>query len=201
MGRFSIFFGILSILVAVAMMILLFAVEDVQFVEDLMVQLHCEEGETSITTAQRLNFSGTQNSTTVFYCTNNENIQREITGRMGLTIAVSFALPLLLGMMFIFGGAFRLANKQERNLAKRFNNYEVYGGQAINLTSTSLSPAQLEQVQQVLQTLSGSMEQMDNPTLADRLQQLEEARNQRLISSAEYERTRQAILDSMDDNL
>ncbi len=206
MGRFLIFTGIILIFVSVALMIAVFAVEDIPFIEDILVDVYCEPGETSITSARRLSFGGTQNSTTVWYCDDNEGNEREITGQVGFTAVGVFLVPFFLGMFMIFAGAWRA----QRNFTGKIMSsiginedvqiYTMKGAPAINLSKANMSAEQQAQVEQVLQSVSNAFgTPASSNTLAERLKQLEDARQQGLISSAEYERTRQAILDSMDD--
>ena len=114
MGRFSIFLGIILIFVAVGLMITVFTAEHIPFVEEMMVDLYCEEGETAISRASRLSFSGTQNSTEVYYCNDLDGNQREITGQVALTAVLVFFVPFAVGMVMIFYGVWHI----KRNFRK-----------------------------------------------------------------------------------
>lgn len=209
MGRFFIFPGIVLIFVAVGLMIAVFSVEDIPFVQDILVEQYCEPGE-SITHASRLSFSGTQNSTSVWFCDDNEGSQREITDKIGFTAVVLFLVPFLSGMFMIFFGAWRAQSSFTKKVMSNLGVdntddmqiYSMKGASDIKLANANISPEQRAQVNQVLQSVSSAFgTPASSSSLADRLKQLEDARNQGLISREEYDRTRQAILDGMDDNL
>ena len=206
MGKLFVFLGIILILVAVGLMIAVFSVEDIPFVQDTLVDLYCEPGETSITHASRLSFSGTQNSSSVWFCDDGEGNEREITGQIGLTAVGVFIIPFLTGLFMIMGGAWSIQRNFTRKIMSSAgidNDMQIYsmtGAKNIDLSNANLSPEQQAQAEKMLQSLSNaSSVPASSSTLADRLKQLEEARNQGLISSAEYERSRQAILDGVDD--
>lgn len=203
MGRFLVFTGIILIIVAIALMIAVFAVEDVPLVQDTLVGLYCEPSETSITHASRLSFSGTQNSTSVWFCDDGEGNEREITAQIGLTAAGAFVVPFLIGLFMIMYGAWSIQRNFTRKVMSSVgidNDMQIYSMKGANLSNANLSPEQQAQAQKILQSLSkASGVPANSSTLAERLKQLEEARDQGLISSAEYQRTRQAILDGMDD--
>jgi len=210
MGRLFIFLGIVLIFVGVGLMIAVFSVSDVPFIEDIMVEQFCEPSETSITHASRLSFSGTQNSTSVWFCDDNEGNQREITNQIGLTAVVVFLVPFLTGMFMTFLGAWRIQRSFTKNIMSNLglqstDGVQVYttqGGTTIDMRSGKVSPQQQEQVNQILQSVSSAFgAPASSSSLADRLKQLEDAYNQGLISREEYDRTRQAILDGMDDNI
>lgn len=203
MARFLILTGIILIIVAIALMIAVFSVEDVPLIQDTLVGLYCESGETSITHASRLSFSGTQNSTSVWFCDDGEGNEREITAQVGLTAAGVFVVPFLIGLFMIMYGAWTIQRNFTRKIMSSVgidNDMQIYSMKGANLSNANLSPEQQTQAQKILQSLSNaSTTAASSSTLTDRLKQLEDAREQGLISSAEYQRTRQAILDSMDD--
>ena len=60
-----------------------------------------------------------------------------------------------------------------------------------------LSPEAKAVMDQVFSQVGAAFGNKDS--LVDKLRQLDDAKQQGLISQSEYERTRQAILDSMDD--
>lgn len=180
MGRLLIILGTALIIAAVALIIMVFSVEDIPIVQETLAGLYCEPNEI-ITHASVLRFGGTENADDLYFCDNNEGEEREITGQIMLTAGGVFIVPFLLGLLMTMYGAWS-TQKNFSNKALSVTGHEIY-----KMKGGSLS-----------QPVDFSK---NTSNLADRLQQLDEARQQGLISKAEYDRTRQSILDSMDDNL
>ena len=193
MGRLLIILGVFEIFLGVGAMIVVFSIDAIPFVEDFLIDQYCESHERKITSARTYS-GGSNSSSTVWYCEDVEGNRREITDKIGLTGVAVFLVPFLSGMVMIFMGAFRAKN----NMLKRFG---LAGGNPYgSSTSIDLTNASPAQVHQFLQALA-ARNQGGSATLASRLQQLDQARNQGLITESEYQRVRQQILDSMDDNL
>lgn len=212
MGRLLFVLGLGLIGVAIALMISILSVANIDFVKDIMIDRYCEPDEIDITDASRLSFSGTQNSSTVYFCEDAEGNRREITNQIGFTAVVAFLVPFLTGLLMTIGAGGMMA----RNQMKKFglNNIQVTtmpdGSQQANL-----SPEQQATLQRVASAFGAKSADFTNvsvsstsptspqssTTLAERLQQLEDARKQGLITSAEHQRARDALLDAMDDDI
>ncbi|MEO1287030.1 MAG: hypothetical protein AAFV93_04625 [Chloroflexota bacterium] len=204
MGRLLIVLGILLIIVAVGLMIAIFAVEDLPLAQDILVNLYCEADETAITSASRLSFNGTQNSTTVYFCEDIEGNRREISNVIVLTAVTAFIIPFLTGLFIIMGTVGFLARRTTNKLLS-LNSMNIIRS-ADGTLQTNLSPEQQANLQNMMKTFEASSVNVVSSssstlTLTERLQQLEKAHRKGLISRVEYEQTRQNILDAMDDDL
>ena len=188
MGRFILLLGIFLIIFAIAFMGLLFSPNVVPFVADTMVTVYCEAPETQITSGDRLNTGGTRNSSSVYFCEDEDGNRREITDSVGATAAIGFIVFLFSGILLTLGGLGRMGRdrRAKRKIARS------QGG----LASAGIVSEQQETVQNVYSTDETNN---TNISLTERLQQLDDARKQGLISKQEYDRTRQSILDVMDD--
>lgn len=208
MGRLLILLGVLLILAGSSVMIALLMPQTFAPVEDFILQLHCEPGD-RLTSVDSIQTSGTLNSATTLFCDDNEGNLRDITSDMFVMVAVAFLVPFGVGMVLVYIGAVLRQREQAPDISDAWGgvpvgqiaDVEVYGQgfDANSLSQMNIPPEKLEQVQQVLRTVTSAFG--INSTLSERLQQLEEARQKGLISQSEYDETRRAILDSMDDNL
>ncbi|MEL6404243.1 MAG: SHOCT domain-containing protein [Chloroflexota bacterium] len=206
MGRFLILLGVLLILAGSGAMIGLLMPEQFPPVEDFILQLHCELGD-RLSTVNSTQADG--ETTLTLYCDDNEGNLRDISADMFVTIAIAFLVPFGIGMLLVYIGVALRQREQAPDISDvwggvpvgQMADVEVYGQSfdANSLAQMNIPPEKLEQVQQVLRTVTTAFG--INNTLSERLQQLEDARQKGLISQSEYDTTRQAILDSMDDNL
>ena len=188
MGRFLFIIGLLLIFVSVGYMI--FFISGNEMVGGLICN-----GDETLEQQHRQTFSGnTGGSTTDFYCVDEEGESRDVTDTMIIVGAGGFIaifLPSLL--MTIIGGRMMM-----KRTTKQFINKFV-DGQNINDIS-QYQPQSQDDVQAILQQLSAKAGKPApaQGTLTDRLKQLEDARDDGLLSQAEYDRMRQTILDNID---
>lgn len=205
MGRFLIFVGISLIVVAVIFMLVGLGVAGEEVAGQIIIPLACEEGD-SIRTESRMTFSSDGRSqTTDFFCVDSEGIEENVTDSVIVIIIVGFGGLLITGILTIFMGSRIVSKRMQENLRNTVFEQQGIGNihsSVIDLRSNTLKQGQIPpETQAQIQAIFSQMGDAfaNNDSLADKLQQLEEARQQGLISQAEYERTRQAILDSMDD--
>lgn len=206
MGRFLIFAGILLIITAVIFMMATLGVFGTDIAAQIIVPISCEEGDT-IRTQNRLSFSNNgSGQTTDFFCVDNEGDEEDVTGSVVMIIIVGFAGLLGTGILMIFIGAGILAKRVGQNFTNSLFGQQNLGNvqstsydlrKSSNVSQAQLSPEAKAVMEQVFSQVGDAFG--NNDTLADKLRQLDEAKQQGLISQSEYERTRQAILDSMDD--
>ncbi len=177
--------GCLLIILAVVGLIALVVVPVLPFLENspqvdgFLQPLLCQPGET----VQREQYSyrdseGTSYSMNV-YCMG-DGVERDVTMNWTLIGVGAFLVPFLIGLFaFIYG-----VNRNARN-------------RSVTLTTASIGNTGW------VMPSSGGMSVgtggSKNASLVQRLKELQDARDAGLISAIEYDRTRQQILDSMDD--
>lgn len=149
------------------------------------------------------------------YCENNEGQQRDITMQAITTMIVVFLVPFVVGLVLALIGGIAAFAGWTRRLASSgsiagvpVTVYSSTPGESVRYTTTTVRmnnqeiPAEaaevIKQVMAGFQASAGSFQAGGaNDDLVTKLRQLEEARDAGLISAAEYDRTRQRILDSM----
>ncbi len=215
MRRFIILLGIFLIVIS---MVLLFIVieEDSPLTLQLVTALHCGEGEKA---TQELGSyiprSGTSSGgrPVWFYCINAEGIERDITAQGFFTMAGVFVIPFLTGLLMLIGGvtaAARAGTKQFLQATQIQGATVTFRDPETLVTSqANLTPEQQVRMEQAFNMLDkmmpGLKENLNVTTvqstgsgdLTTRLKQLEDARQQGLITQSEYDRLRQQILDDL----
>lgn len=207
MGRLLIGLGIGLIFASVIFMGLVFGLAGEDVSAQIITPFACEDNET-LTQLQRSLPSYEGNGVTIdFFCEDSEGQERNVTGVAVMVIIIGFAGLLIAGIFSTIIGA-SIASK---NLAQNFGG--VISGQygtvlntqsaTIDLRDGSFQEAQGQLTPELRNIMKQASNQLDKlsggDTLADKLQQLEDAYEQRLISREEYYKTRLAILDKMDD--
>ena len=208
MGRFLIILGIGLILITVGGFVFsLVGMESARFAA-IVEQWVCDTEETLqvVTGVPRIDSDGSTVQSINIYCHIGENIQRDVTGLVFGGIVGGFIGGLLLGIGLIFWGALRVVRQQRQHMVSMMQTFQVSPTQAsvIDLRSSTIDydqiPPQAQAIlQTVLQSLTSATGSLQGDTLAERLKELEDARQQGLISQQEYDRIRTALLDKMDD--
>jgi hypothetical protein len=177
--------GCLLIVLAVLGLIVLVVVpvlppfEENESIDAMLLPIVCQTGETILRDqySEPAREGGTAYSMNV-YCIDKDEERRDETGRWVIISMLIFGAPFGLGMLMIIGGAARGATKMATNI-----------GTFAQPTSSPFSTG----------TASFSAGQPAQPqagqTLSARLKQLDDARNQGLITPEEYDQMRQKILD------
>ena len=117
MGRLFLFIGIILTLAGPGLMIAVFSVQDIPFIQDILVEQYCEPGE-SITHARGASLPGANTYSDIWYCDDNEGNQREITGQIAVTGIVLFVAPFLIGMILIFAGEWTIFLKHRLTVSQ-----------------------------------------------------------------------------------
>jgi hypothetical protein len=206
MGRLSVLLGTVLVIAAIGVMTLTGTVETYAFSANLVADYLCEADE-RITTEQRVVQQATVGTTTFYYCEDIEGVRREINAELRQVTAIGFMAPFVPGILLMMYGVWAVRRERARSQivpypgkAKNSDVYTITGGSTINLSQTNMSPQQQAQVEQILQSVASAFGAFDgDTTLAERLKEVEDAYQQGLISTEEYERVRQAILDRADD--
>ena len=215
----------LRIIVGIALMgaafVLLFVLvvvgEDSPAMAQIMAALTCESGEEFVQELGAFQVDPATRSSgreLRFYCVNNENQQRDVTAQGIVSIAAMFGVPFLLGLALMIWGIFALARGRRQSgipmmttvttpsdmfpLGDTFRSGTVITIDSEGVRRSELSPdAAADMVQQMFGGLGAAMSEMSGGDLASKLQQLEDARKQNLISEDEYQRLRGEILDGL----
>jgi hypothetical protein len=214
MGRLFIFLGIILIIaISIAFAAAMIGMESEQFASFFEPYVcNSEESFAVILGPRTRDFDGDVSQSVNMVCQVNDANQRNVTGKVLLVVVGGFVGGLLLGIVLTIVGSFIAVRNQTKRFTGMMQSFNVQPGQAnvidlrgkrgamsMNEVYGNIPPESAEMVQSVLQSITRAMGSMTGDTLAERLSQLEEARQQGLISQSEYDRIREALLDKMDD--
>jgi len=209
MGKFLVIFGVLITFGAAGFFIFSMFETDHPVIAGAIETLACEGSETL--RIERNSWSlpnGEFGENITFFCDIEPGVGRDVTGMGVLFQGGIFTVLLLVGMMFIFAGAFRSKRSRKQAFQSQLQQQDFWEqgdgtAQAVNVHGDieNLPPQTRAMLENMLggmiTTVTSSGQQA--ASLTERLQQLDEAYQKNLISKAEYDKVRQAILDSMDD--
>jgi hypothetical protein len=222
MGK-VIFLGLVLIGLGVAAMIFLFQGPENATVAELMDSLYCQPGEhigqafvSRSSSSLRLNGQGV-----LFYCANDAGARRDVTGSVAVLIGGAFAVPFVLGLLTVILGANMAVRRKMRStlVGNSVVDTTPFFGQAASqpirsgtvitingktATQADLPPQAAKVLESLLGGFAGTAMQAaikGEGTLPDKLEQLKEALDKGLITQAEHDRLRQAILDQFDDKV
>ena len=215
MLRFIIGFGLIGVAVATLITILASGTS-IAPVKQVMNSLYCQTGET-ITQQSTRSYGNTYNIT--YACVNAQEIRRDVTGEVVMSMIGVFVTLLFLGITFIISGARGMVRSRiQRSIGGAIGFGQPYTNTRTVITldgktvqGGSLSPQTQQQIQNALDMVGIKMDEMGHSNvigganltgntpndLTSRLKQLQEARDAGLISETEYNRLRQEILDSL----
>ena len=203
-----------AVLFAVIVIPVLPSTEDSATVNDYLTPLLCQPGEKLIREQYHMRDSrGTSYSMTP-YCVNSERQREDVTGRWVLIGGGGFAVLLLIGIFVIIAGATAAARRLTSQTFQAFPN--SYGGTDFTvINSSGNTPKNIDfsngtlkingfeikmdgLTQDKINALKAQMQaNMGGGDLTTKLKQLQEAKDNGLISSDEYDRLRQKILDDV----
>lgn len=180
LGCLLILVGILGLIVLLVLPVLP-PLEYSAELDDLLAPLLCQPDET----IQRQQYSYSTDDGQTFsmnvYCLDGDGRRRDVTDRWALISAGAFALPFMLGLILLISGLSRRAQPAQAAALPAVDDLlstpPMVGGQPVRVSSSSPT--------------SGGL------SLADRLKQLQDARDAGLLSAQEYERLRQDILNDV----
>jgi hypothetical protein len=134
----------------------------------------CEKGET-LSTVRHVgpSYDGGTSYSATYYCTNNDEVRRDVTGRATMIGVAAFVIPFLIGLFMIIGGSMGMAGRVATTAV----------GTALTMADGARSNS------------FGSPGVKDSTT--ERLRALKSAYDQGLITESEYENKRQSILNEM----
>ena len=184
--------------------------EDNATVTNYLTPILCNPGEKLIREQYVTHDSDGTGYSMTPYCVNSERQKEDVTGRWVLIGAGGFIVPFLLGLLLTIVSA---ARRQQNALFQAVPN--SYGGTDFAMFSSGnnsnpvgfnngtlkvngfeikmdgLTQDKIDALKSQMQTLSGGGD------LTTKLKQLQEAKDNGLISSDEYDRLRQKILDDL----
>jgi hypothetical protein len=220
MGK-VIFLGLVLIGLGVAAMIFLFQGPENATVANLMESMYCAPGEhigqafvSRSSSSLRLNGQGV-----LFYCANDAGTRRDVTGSVAVLIGGAFAIPFVIGLLMVILGANVATRRRLRNQVASFGepsttfSYQVdprFSKESVVFvngkpgTAADIPPQAAKVLEGLLGGFAGTAMQAaikGEGTLPDKLEQLKEALDKGLITQAEHDRLRQAILDHFDDKV
>lgn len=210
MGRFLMFLGFLLIGAAVVFLLVGIFATDNPTISGAIQSFVCSPNEELVIERNRWSLpNGERGENITFFCEIEPGQQRSVTDAVVPIFIAGFAIPLMLGIFMIIAGAAKGAKTMTNNLGSQMNSYLADFDQGdgvartVNVQSNmqNIPPETRDMIENMLGCVITNATQASSPniSLSDRLQQLEEAYEKRLISQEEYDKVRQAILDSMDD--
>ncbi|GAB4328864.1 MAG: hypothetical protein Kow00117_15110 [Phototrophicales bacterium] len=142
-----------------------------------------------------------------FYCEGLEGEQRSVTGQTALVIGGGFGVTLFISIIMLIWGI-SISTRNVNNIINP-TRYITSGvasgiggvtplGTNTGYTSHNIPSNVNQQIDEVLNR-AGFAAPPSGGTLADRLSQLEQARNQGLITESEFLSLRKSILDALDE--
>lgn len=174
---FRVLIGIGLIIISLVVMLVFLQGADNPLVKNVMTTLYCNPGET-------FGQSGVRRIST--YCEDGAGNRRDMNTQSVLTSIIAFTAPFMLGLvLFSSGYSAAIRKRQQPN---------VISGAAV--MSADLSPETAQTVEQLLREMD-TMTNFPKGDLADKLRQLQTARNQGLITADEFERVRKEILNKL----
>lgn len=208
MSRIMAWLGLLLILSSCGVMALLIQSGDLENdpnpLEELAADWFCEENER----IQSWSVTTNGNQTTEFHCVNSDRTrQAEVTNQMAGFIVAGTTIPFVLGLALILVATSRnkptsIRSREQMEDVLREKGFTPVRTQykAIKMEDLNISDDHRELIQDILGTVVGAT-QPPKSDLSSRLEQLKAAHDKGLITDDEYQQTRQAILDAMDDDL
>ncbi|MAU12729.1 MAG: hypothetical protein CL607_23100 [Anaerolineaceae bacterium] len=203
-ARLSGFLGGFLILAAVVFLVGNFIFADSEWLTGFYGSFLCDSDETM--TALRQNWSmpnGESGQNIIYLCEDQAGEQRNISDSMIPIMIVGFGGLLTVGILMTIGAASKASSTKSKNTFAYDSgtvNLIDMNNKDVKIKRGDLDPQTQDLLKQVLSSVTAATVHQTGPDdLSDRLQQLKDAYNKNLITKEEYDRVRQAILDSMDD--
>lgn len=171
-------FSMVALCVLVGLPVLPFTADNAML-DSVLQPLLCGAGETlrrdQYSTSYR---PGEVRFSMEVYCVDGDNRERDATGQwIGLSI-IAFTAPFMIGILLFIFGLFRTARRSADRLTAGLS-------QGLGAAGLNASPAQ------------GIVGAANNPTLTQRLKELQEARDAGLITEDEFQQKRRELVDRL----
>ncbi len=188
--------------------------EDNVSINNYLQALLCNPGEKFVRDQYLTRDKDGTNYSMTPYCVNSERQRQDVTGKWVLYGAGGFVVPFLLGLFIVIAGTSAAARRRTGQVFQAFPN--SYGGtdfamfnaggsnpknidfqdgvlkvNGFEINMGNLSPEKIDALKAQMQTFSSGGD------LTTKLKQLQEAKDKGLISTDEYDRLRQRILDDV----
>jgi hypothetical protein len=131
---------------------------------------------------------------------------RTVTGTIMMGLVGLFIGSFVVSMIFTFMGRRQLGKQQTSYDSDMLNSFTLRTDEPAVVALGAekpkrgvVPPESATIIQTMLDAFGMDIEHYQAQTLTERLQQLEDARSQGLITQAEYDRVRTAIIDKLDD--
>lgn len=161
--------------------------EDNVSINNYLQTLLCNSGEKFVREQyQTQDSDGTSYSMTP-YCINSERQRQDVTDKWVLMGGGGFALFFFFGLMLTIGGAKRAVSNQLGALIPQYTTGTINGFE-VNLDG--LTPEKIQDLKMQIRSAGTG-------DLTAKLRQLQDAKDKGLISTDEYDRVRQRILDDI----
>jgi putative oligomerization/nucleic acid binding protein len=205
MGKWMLLLGI--VLMGVAIVALVMGLSNSPQTTAISQSLVCKPGEKYVEELGSTVTEGTRTLGREFFAYCVGDGRRDVTPQAFAVKAGMFAVPFVAGLLLFIFGIFVMTWRGSRAVMRQVISA---AGSPVTPVIVTRQPASKivvngqevdavpPEVDKILKGMFGDTMQ-NRGNLADRLRQLQEARDAGLISSDEYERVRQQILDSMDD--
>ncbi|MBL8165207.1 MAG: SHOCT domain-containing protein [Anaerolineae bacterium] len=152
---------------------------DTQAIDAALQPLLCNSGETLRRDLYSSSYRPGETSFSMdVTCLDSDNRERDVTGQWMLLSAVAFTAPFLIGLTLFIVGVSRATRRSLVASTTDFN-------QVLKATGFNMPPAQTP------------VRTTNNPTLTQRLKELQEARDVGLITEQEFQQKRKELLDKM----
>jgi hypothetical protein len=222
MGRFLLLLAFLLLGLAIFLLVILVHGGENEWANLIFKTALCKENEELVQWTgnyiPRSSSSSTGGYETAFYCEDSEGEQRDVTLETVGIMMGGFVIPFISALILFFVAAAVMTTNRMKSATK--NVFDLAGGSptwntltqqqgqmtVIDLRDGSyqageIPPEKLAQVQQIMNSfgLPNFFEAAGGNTLTERLQQLEDARREGLITTEEHQRLRQEILDNLDN--
>ncbi len=208
MGRFWGLFGILCIIGSIGFMVsTVFDAKNPIIVGGLET-FACTENETLRVEQSSWSLpNGERGINTSYFCDIEPNVGRNVTEMSIVIQVIVFTALLGLGIISIIAAAARATNATADRLQDQLQQQFAEGGDgtyvSIQGNLQNVPPQTRDMIENILDgVMTNAMVNnsgIQSASLSERLQQLDEAYQKNLINKDEYDRVRQAILESMDD--
>lgn len=200
MNKFMITLGILLIIISVPILVItISATDDESELSQVFESMVCNAPERLV--INRSTSLGDDGQTINMYCEIEPGQRREVTATFVIITVVAFGIPFGLGMILTMWGAFRAQARARKNMSEYMVSMPdpKTGASTVVKVRGNINNMSPEAQQLINSQLGGVAGNVGKSSLTQRLQQLDDAYENDLISKEEYDRMRQAILDSMDD--
>lgn len=224
MGRFLLLLAFILLVLAIFALVIIQGGEN-EWANLVFKTTLCEDGESFVQeTGNYVPRSGSNRYSgyeVTFFCEDSRGEQRDVTLGAVVVMGASFAVPFIISLILFIVSISMMVARGVKSMTK--NVFEMrgtsipanavvtqYGNKTVidlrdgSYQGGEIPPEKLAQVQQIMDSFGlpnffEAAGEAGGNSLTERLQQLEDARREGLITAEEHQRLRQAILDGIDN--